>query len=122
MKRIEPLFTVLLTNALFTILPIVIFCKSPKKAVNEEDTESVIEILLQTPTVLLQNANYQDSTNLKTPAELYFASWFFQYVFAATSATIVSGAVAERVQFVCYVIYSFTITSNARKILTFFLI
>jgi len=56
--------------------------------------------------------NYDDPANIRIPAESYFATWFFQYVFAATSATIVSGAVAERVQFVCYVIYSFTITSE----------
>ncbi len=32
--------------------------------------------------------------------------WFYQLVFAGCSATIVSGAVAERIKFVCYLIYS----------------
>ncbi len=39
-----------------------------------------------------------------------FASFFFQYVFAATAATIVSGAMAERCEFVAYFIYSFFVT------------
>jgi len=39
-----------------------------------------------------------------------YTFWMFQVVFAATAATIVSGAMAERTKFSAYLIYSFVIS------------
>ncbi len=45
------------------------------------------------------------------PETWVWAFFFFQAVFAATAATIVSGAVAERIRFSGYLIFSVTITA-----------
>ncbi|MBN1913172.1 MAG: ammonium transporter [Candidatus Omnitrophica bacterium] len=39
-----------------------------------------------------------------------FAKFFFQLVFAGTAATIVSGAVAERIKYVSFILFSFVMT------------
>lgn len=48
--------------------------------------------------------------------------WFIQYVYAATTATIISGAVAERCNFISYIFYSLIISGKFSHIVIFMVI
>ncbi len=52
-------------------------------------------------------AAYADTLTSNVP---FWGKFFFQLVFCGTAATIVSGAVAERIKYVSFVIFSFVLT------------
>jgi Amt family ammonium transporter len=59
---------------------------------------------------ILSNANlpfYSDTLTSNVP---FWGKFFFQLVFCGTAATIVSGAVAERVKYIAFILFSFVLT------------
>ena len=63
-----------------------------------------------TDSFALKGAAFESDDGTLTNGYAY-AFWLFQWAFAATAATIVSGAVAERVSFNAYIVYSIVLTS-----------
>ncbi len=53
------------------------------------------------------NSFYDDTLTSTVP---FWGKFFFQLVFCGTAATIVSGAVAERVKYVSFIVFSFVLT------------
>lgn len=59
---------------------------------------------------ILGNADldfYKDTLTSNVP---FWGKFFFQLVFCGTAATIVSGAVAERVKYIAFIVFSFALT------------
>lgn len=59
---------------------------------------------------ILGNADNSFYDNTLTSTVPFWGKFFFQLVFCGTAATIVSGAVAERVKYVSFIIFSFVLT------------
>jgi Amt family ammonium transporter len=59
---------------------------------------------------ILKNSNlgfYNDTLNPDVP---FWGKFFFQLVFCGTAATIVSGAVAERIKYISFIVFSFVMS------------
>ena len=59
---------------------------------------------------ILGNVDLSFYDNTLTSAVPFWGKFFFELVFCGTAATIVSGAVAERVKYVSFIIFSFILT------------
>jgi len=59
---------------------------------------------------ILGNPNLDFYKDTLTPNVPFWGKFFFQLVFCGTAATIVSGAVAERVKYIAFIVFSFVLT------------
>jgi len=59
---------------------------------------------------ILGNPNLDFYKDILTPNVPFWGKFFFQLVFCGTAATIVSGAVAERVKYIAFIVFSFVLT------------
>lgn len=59
---------------------------------------------------ILSEANIPAFENTLTSNVPFWGKFFFQLVFCGTAATIVSGAVAERIKYVSFIVFSFFMT------------
>ncbi len=59
---------------------------------------------------ILNNANLPFYNETLTSNVPFWGKFFFQLVFCGTAATIVSGAVAERVKYMAFILFSFLLT------------
>lgn len=59
---------------------------------------------------ILSNSNLPFYNDTLTSSVPFWGKFFFQLVFCGTAATIVSGAVAERVKYISFIIFSFVLT------------
>lgn len=59
---------------------------------------------------ILGNSNLEFYKDTLTPDVPFWGKLFFQLVFCGTAATIVSGAVAERVKYISFILFSFALT------------
>lgn len=59
---------------------------------------------------ILGNSSLDFYKDTLTPNVPFWGKFFFQLVFCGTAATIVSGAVAERVKYISFILFSFVLT------------
>lgn len=67
--------------------------------------------IIGTQNLFILNNSSHDFYNETLTADVpFWAKFFFQLVFCGTAATIVSGAVAERVKYISFIVFSFALT------------
>lgn len=59
---------------------------------------------------ILGDSNLDFYKDTLTPNVPFWGKFFFQLVFCGTAATIVSGAVAERIKYISFIVFSFVLT------------